>query len=184
MGNALRDQLLKAGLVNEKQVKQATKEKHKEAKRQHGQVKTEGADETNLRIQRAKEEKIERDRQINQQRQLEAEKKALLAQIRQLVEQNKQAKGEGDTPYNFVDLGKVKRLYVSDQNRQRIIAGQLTIVRLEKDYELVPPETAEKIKARLADCVVVQNEPKRQAVTETSPDDPYAQFQIPDDLIW
>ncbi len=184
MGNALRDQLLKAGLVNEKQVKQATKEKQKEAKRQHGQVKSEVPDAEALRIQRAKEEKIERDRQINRQRQLEAEKKALLAQIRQLVEQHKHEKGEGDTPYNFVDQGKVKRMYVSEPVRQRIVAGQLAIVRLEKGYELVPPETAEKIKSRMADCVVVQNEPKRQAATETSPDDPYAKFQIPDDLIW
>lgn len=184
MGNALRDQLLKVGLVSEKQVKQATKEKHKEAKRQHGQAKTGTADEDRLRSQQAKDEKIERDRRLNQQRQIEAEKKALYAQIVQLVEQNRHPKGEGDTPYNFVDRGKVKRLYVSDSVRQRIVSGQLAVVRMEKEYELVPPETAGKIKARNADSVVVFNEPKRQQTLEASSDDPYAKFQVPDDLIW
>ncbi len=184
MGNALRDQLLKAGLVNEKQVKKAEKEKHKETISQQGRGRTDVLAEDKQRSQRAKQEKLERDRQLNQQRQIEAEKKALYAQIRQLVEQNRHPKGDGDTPYNFIDQGKVKRLYVSDQTRGRIVNGQLAIVRLEKEYELVPAETAEKIHARIADSVVVFNEPKRRETAEPSPDDPYAKFQIPDDLIW
>ena len=184
MGNALRDQLLKAGLVNEKQVKKAEKEKHKENHGQQGRGKTDALNEAKLRSERAKQEKLERDRQLNQQRQAEAEKKALNAQIRQLVEQNRQPKGDGDTPYNFIDQGKVKRLYVSDQVRSRIANGQLAIVRLEKQYELVPAETAEKIQARIADSVVVFNEPKRRETAEPSNDDPYAGFQIPDDLMW
>jgi uncharacterized protein YaiL (DUF2058 family) len=184
MGNALRDQLLKAGLVNEKQVKQAAKEKHKEALRQQGQGKTDAPNEDKLRRQREKAEQANRDRLLNQQRQMEAEKKALYAQVRQLVEQNRQPKGEGDTPFNFVDRGKVKRLYASDPVRQRIVAGQLAIVRLEKEYELVPPETAEKIRARIADSVVVFNTPKQPLTPEIKPDDPYAKFQVPDDLVW
>ena len=100
------------------------------------------------------------------------------------MEQNRQPKGDGDTPYNFIDQGKVKRLYVSDQVRSRIANGQLAIVRLEKQYELVPAETAEKIQARIADSVVVFNEPKRRETAEPSLDDPYAGFQIPDYLMW
>lgn len=184
MGNALRDQLLKAGLVDEKQVKKAVKEKHKEAVRQQGQGKDRAAEEEQRRSQRAKAEKAERDRQLNLQRQAEAEKKALYAQIRQLVEQNRQPIGEGDTPYNFVDQGKVKRLYLADPVRERVVEGQLAIVRLEKEYCLVPRETAEKIRDRVADSVVVFNEPKRQRAEEPNPEDPYAKFQIPDDLIW
>ena len=183
MGNALRDQLLKAGLVNEKQVKKAEKEKYKENHGQQGRGKTDATNEDKLRTERAKQEKLERDRQLNQQRQAEAGKKALNAQIRQLVEQNSQPKGDGDTPYNFIDQGKVKRLYVSDPVRLRIVSGQLAIVRLEKQYELVPAETAEKILARNADSVVVFNESKRETA-EPNTNDPYAEFQIPDDLIW
>ena len=184
MGNALRDQLLKAGLVNEKQVKKAEKEKHKENHSQQGRGKTDSHAEGKQRSQQAKQDKLERDRLLNQQRQVEAEKKALYAQIRQLVEQNRQPKGDGDTPYNFIDQGKVKRLYFSDQVRARIVNGQLAIVRLENAYELVPAETAEKIQARIADSIVVFNEPKRRETAEPSPSDPYAEFQIPDDLMW
>ena len=184
MGNALRDQLLKAGLVNEKQAKQAAKEQHKDAKRQHGQGTPDVREAEKQRIQRAKEEQMERDRKLNQQHQMEAEKKALSAQIRQLVEQNRQPKGDGDMPYNFADQGKVKRLYLSDQVRQRITNGQLAIVRLDKEYELVPAETAEKIRDRNADCVVVFNESKPKPTPEPVAEDPYANYQVPDDLMW
>lgn len=185
MGNALRDQLLKAGLVNEKQVKKAVKEKQKDIQRQQGQGKGNAQEEERQRAQRAQAEKAERDRLLNLQRQQEAEKKAIAAQIRQLVEQNRQPKEDGDTPYNFVDGGKVKRLYVSEKLRQRIGSGQLAIVRFDKGYELVPPDVAEKIQARDASHVVVLNEPHPKAAAETAPeDDPYAKYQVPDDLMW
>ena len=184
MGNALRDQLLKAGLVNEKQVKQAVKEKQKDVQRTHGQGKSTVQEEEKQRAQRAQAEKAERDRLLNQQRQEQAEKKAIAAQIRQLVEQNRQPKQDGDTPYNFVDRGKVKRLYASDKTRQRISSGQLAIVRLEKEYELVPADVAEKIAARDPDCVVLHNDPKQKPASEAIASDPYAQFQVPDDLMW
>jgi len=187
MGNALRDQLLKAGLVDERQAKKAAKEKHKDAQRQHGQGKTATAEEDRLRAQQAQAqaEKVERDRQLNQQRQEQALKKAAAAQIRQLVEQHRQTKEGGETPYNFIDCGKVKRLYLSDRVRRRIVQGQLAIVRLDQDYELVLPEIAEKIHARDANSVVVFNDPKQPAAAAPPvEEDPYAKFQVPDDLVW
>jgi uncharacterized protein YaiL (DUF2058 family) len=184
MGNALRDQLLKAGLVNEKQAKKAVKEKQKETQRQQGQGKPATAAEEAARTRQAQAEKVERDRLLNQQRQEQAQKKALTAQIRQLVEQHRLPKEEGESPYNFVDGGKVKRLYLSDSIRRRLAQGQLAIIRLDQGYELVPLETAEKIKARDADFVVVLNDAPTPAPEKTATEDPYAKFQIPDDLIW
>jgi len=184
MGNALRDQLLKAGLVNEKQAKKAAKEKQKDAQRQHGQGKPATAEEDAARARQAQAEKIERDRLLNQQRQEQAQKKALAAQIRQLVEQHRQPKEAGETPYNFADGGKVKRLYLSERLRRRIVQGQLAIVRLDQGYELVLPEIAEKIRARDADSVVVFNDTRQPAAQEAPAEDPYAKFQVPDDLIW
>lgn len=184
MGNALRDQLLKAGLVNEQQLKKAAKEKQKDAQRQQGQGKTSSQEEERQRKLKAQAEKTERDRLLNLQRQQEAEKKAVVAQIRQLVEQNRQPKEDGDTPYNFVDGGKVKRLYLSEKLRQRIGSGQLAIVRLDKVYELVPPDIAEKIASRDPNCVVLLNDAQRKQAPEATSDDPYAQFQVPDDLMW
>lgn len=175
----LKDQLLKAGLVNEKQIKQAQKEKRKE---QPHQSKASAAEEEKRR-QRAAAEKAERDRQLNAQRQQEAEKKATAAQIRQLIEANRQPKEEGEAPFNFSDGGTVKRLHLSEKMRGQIVKGVLAIVRLDGKYELVLAEVADKIRQRDAAAVVLQNEPPRRQEAEQS-DDPYAAFQVPDDLIW
>lgn len=176
----LKDQLLKAGLVSEKQIKQAQKEKRKEHPQQS---KTSAADEEKRR-QKAAADKAERDRQLNAQRQQDAEKKAIAAQVRQIIEANRQPKEQGETPFNFSDGGTVKRLYLSDKLRGQIVRGVLAVVRLDGKYELVPAEVADKIRQRDATAVVLQNEPPRKQETEATSDDPYAAFQVPDDLIW
>lgn len=179
----LKDQLLKAGLVNEKQIKQARKEKHKENRQQQGPQKNAAAAEEQRRIQQAMAEKAERDRLLNLQRKEEADRKALAAQIRQLIEAHRQPKGDGETPYNFADGNTVKRLYVSDKVRGQIVRGQLAIVRLDKQYELVPAEIADRIRERDAACVVLHNIPA-QTETKDEGDDPYSAYKIPDDLMW
>jgi uncharacterized protein YaiL (DUF2058 family) len=181
MANGLRDQLLKAGLVNEKQVKKAQQEKRKEQKQ--SQQKGGPSDEQKQRIQQAQAEKAERDRQLNLERKREQEQKAVAAQIRQLIETNRQPKGEGDTAYNFVDGNKVKRMYAADKVRAQIAKGRLAIVRLDDQYELVPPEIAEKIRQRDESAVVLLNTPQREE-KQPEADDPYAAYQVPDDLMW
>lgn len=179
----LRDQLLRSGLVNEKQVKQAQKEKCKEQQQQRQLGKGQTAvDAEALRRQRTMADKVERDRQLNQQRQEKAEQKALVAQVRQLIESHKQPYGQGDTPFNFTDGGKVKKLYLERQVRDQLVRGQLAVVKLDDHYELVPRETAEKIRLRHAGTLILLNDAK--AHNEPAVDDPYASYQVPDDLIW
>jgi uncharacterized protein YaiL (DUF2058 family) len=186
MGNALRDQLLKSGLVNDKQLKQATKEKRKEDRQKHGQ-KQSGPDESALRAERIAQEKAqkaERDRELNLQQKQAAEQKALHAQLRQLVETHRQPTGDGgDIAYSFSDGGKVKRLYVTGDVRDRLSAGRLVIVRCDERYELVFPDIAERIRGRDPDAIVLWNVPP-PAVEDSAAEDPYAKYQIPDDLIW
>lgn len=182
MGNALRDQLLKVGLVNEKQLKQAAKDKRKEDQRIQGQGRTAELEEEQRRKRQEQADKIERDRKLNQQRQRQAEQKALAAQVRQIVEQNRQPKGDSDTPYNFVDGAKVKRLYISDEAREKLSQGLWAVVRMDRQYELVTREIALKVRERDAASVVVLNEPSQ--APEANSDDPYAQYRIPDDLMW
>lgn len=179
----LKDQLLKAGLVNEKQLKKAQQEQRKEERQNQGPGKSSTAAEAKLRQQKALAEKAERDRQLNSQRKEEQEKKAGAAQIRQLIETHRQPQGDGEIPYNFTDANKVKRMYVSDKVREHLIRGRLAIVRLDDQYELVPPEIAERIRQRDATCVVLQNAPP-SAESVDDRDDPYAAYQVPDDLMW
>lgn len=176
----LRDQLLKSGLVNEKQVKKVQKEKHKEQKTPQGKsIVT----EEKQRLQQAQVEKTERDRLLNLQRQAEAEKKALAAQSRQLIEAHHIERKEGETPFNFTDAGKVKKLYLENTLRDKVVRGQVAIVRLDRQYEFVPRETAEKILQRDPSVLILLNEVAGGNEPSTTPD-PYADFQVPDDLIW
>jgi uncharacterized protein YaiL (DUF2058 family) len=49
------------------------------------------------------------------------------------------------------------------------------------EYELLPAAAAEKIMQRDASVIVLLNRDERATVDE---DDPYADYQIPDDLMW
>ena len=95
---SLQEQLLKAGLADKSKAKQARSEKRKKQK-----LKNKGAavelDASKVAAQAAAEAKKERDRELNQQRKAEADKKAVVAQIRQLITTNQQPKGENVVVY-------------------------------------------------------------------------------------
>jgi uncharacterized protein YaiL (DUF2058 family) len=65
--------------------------------------------------------------------------------------------------------------------REQIAIGHLAIVKLNRHYEVVSAEVAEKIKARDVASVIVHNTTVPAAENK---DDLYANYQVPDDLIW
>ncbi len=178
MSNSLQSQLLKMGLVDEKRVKQVKKEKHKQAKQRGKKALT--TDEAGRLAQQAAAEKAERDRELNRQRKEEAERRALAAQVRQLIEVNRLPRDEGEIAYHFSDDGKVRSLYVTEQVQLQLGLGRLAIVRLDEQYELVPSAVAEKIGQRDGACVILCNEQDQ----DCDEDDPYSEYRIPDDLMW
>lgn len=180
MAKSLQDQLLKAGLVDTNQARKSKSDKRKQVQQQR-KNKVAVTDQNKLQLEKARSEKIERDRQLNLQRQHQAEQKALAGQIKQLILTNRQELGKDGEAYNFVDQGKVKRLYISEDVRQQLTNGRLAIVKLDQQYELVPKPVAEKIKAHDATLVIVIND---QNGHDSADDDAYADYQIPDDLMW
>jgi uncharacterized protein YaiL (DUF2058 family) len=178
---SLQDQLLKSGLVSTAQAKSAKSDKRKQTQQQRKNNVT-VADEVKELAIKAQAEKVERDRELNQLRQQQEQHKQLLAQVKQLIELNRQTKDADGLAYHFSDNNKIKTLYVSEAMREQIIRGQLAIVKLEEAYEVVSAEVAKKISLRNAASVIVSNEPRVNAVDNT--DDPYSAYQIPDDLIW
>ena len=175
---SLQDQLLNAGLVDKKKVKQLGKEKRQNAKQNKGKPQI---DEAKLAAERALAEKAARDREINQQRNAEAERKAIAAQIVQLISVNKLDRRGGETAYQFSDGKKIKKLLVSELQYQQLVKGLIAVTRLREGYELVPAAIAEKIQQRDASAVLVLNTQSKETLAE---DDPYADYQIPDDLMW
>ena len=179
MGNSLRDQLLKAGLVDEKQVKNANKAKYKKTKQQRNK-KAVSVDESKLQAKRALEEKAARDRELNRKLQEAAAQRAIDAEIRQLIEQNRQPKDDGELVYNFTDDKTIKSILVSEAMRRQLSDGRMAIVSLDEHYEIVPAPAAEKVAARDEKRVILHNSPEPRG----NKDDPYSEYQVPDDVTW
>ena len=96
-----------------------------------------------------------------------------------MVQQNRQDKGKGDIAYNFTHNNKIERIHVSAKVQEHLMAGRLVIVRIGEATELVPRVIADKIAERDASLVV-----QVKKAAEVDPDDPYAAYKIPDDLMW
>ncbi len=176
---SLQEQFLKAGLVDKKKVKQANQEKSQQKKVER-RTGTQTVDEVRLAALETQRKNAERARELNAQRDAAATQKAIMAQIVQMVQQSRQSKGAGDIAYNFTHDNKIKRIYVSAAVQANLIAGRLVIVCQGENTELVPRVIADKIAERDPSLVVRVN----KTSTEIDADDPYAAFQIPDDLMW
>ncbi len=179
MNNPFQDQLLKAGLVTKKQVQKAKQDKNRKKKQQHSK-KEKVVDETRLKAQQAAAEKAKRDRELNKKKEEQARQKAISIEINQLIISNCLARDENcEVVYNFEHNKKVKRIYINAEMKQQIIQGKLGIARIEGRYELVPQTIAEKIQQRNEKRVVIFDD--QEVVDENNP---YADYQIPDDLTW
>ncbi len=176
---SLQDQLLKAGIVDQKKAKKIGKEKRKQARQiPKGEALV---NESKEQAQRALAQKADQDRQRNKLRQAQEDKKAIHAQVIQLIKTNTIDRRGGETAYQFTDDKKIKKIYVTTQLQNELSKGQLAIVKLADEYTLVPRKIAEKIIQREEHIVIFQNTDEK---TEVDVDDPYADYQIPDDLMW
>jgi len=176
---SLQEQLLKAGLTTKDKATKINSAKRKDARiaRKH---KVEAVDESKLAAQQAIAEQAERARQLNQEKNAKAAEKAIQAQIRQLIEVNNQPRGKATIKFNFSDKGTIKSLEVSNLVHRHLTNGQLAIATLDGLYYLVPKAVANKIHERSPEYLVLMND-STEAIDE---DDPYAGYEIPDDLMW
>ena len=126
-------------------------------------------------------EKAARDRELNERRKQKAERKALRAQVKQLIDDNRLHRGDAELGYHFEDNKKIRKLYVTDSQLQQLSKGQLDIVKFDGSYDLVPAAVAQKIAERDAVCVIPR---KQEQAAAPEADDPYADYQVPDDLMW
>jgi uncharacterized protein len=177
IGGSLQDQLKQAGLVTDKQIRKANKGMHRQEMRVKKGVEV---DEARLEVQQAQALKQAKDREKNEQIRIAAEKKALAAQVKQLIALNSQRQ-VGDIEYNFTEQNKVKKLFVSALNKTQLNKGHLAIVKHDDNYDLVPEKVARRIMDRLDGVVLYLYDRTQDEIDE---DDPYKDFQIPDDLEW
>lgn len=179
MSMSLRDQLIQAGLVSEKQARAATE--HKRAP-QVSRKKPPPVSDQQRRLQQAQADKTARDQALNRKQLEKAERRARRAEVRQLVEQHRVAPIESEDWFNFVDGSKIKRIAVTPAIRASIQGGDLAIVRSDNRYDLVPAAAAERIRERDPSALVKADSAVLAATPAT--DAEYHEFVVPDDLMW
>lgn len=185
MNSSLRDQLLKVGLVTEDKVRHASQADEQRRKQQKNKGKSLASTAPAGPAQRAQAEKFARDQELNRRQQEKAQRKALRAQIEQLIEQACLPRLESEDYYGFVEAGKIRRIAVDAERRVKIICGELAIVRYKGHHEVVPAEAAQRIRER-DEHAVISRDDKHDDKKEDPPaaDDPYKDFVVPDDLTW
>ncbi len=177
MSKSLQDQLLKLGIVSKKQANTVKKEKHKQKKTK---AKSTEASESKTIAQEARQKQKKRSQKLNRLQNIERKEKESAARIRQLIEKNRLTINEGDFPYNFSDENKIKKIYITKELAGNLGNGNLAIVRQAGEYQIIPSGIARKIQEVNKNLVVLLHTKKKNAEGE----DPYADFQVPDDLMW
>lgn len=184
MAGSLFDQLKKAGLVDDKKAQKAKREKYQQTKQSKGKKgQTSTLNEAAQLALKASQEKAERDLQLNLERKQQQEQRAALAELRQIIDSNRISGFEGEFAYNFADGKAVKTIHVNKKSQRSLMAGAVRLARSGESYVLIPSEAAERIEQRDATVLI----PLTSDVDESlSQEDRayYAQFEIPDDLIW
>lgn len=179
---SLQDQLLNAGLIDTKKAKQVNKEKRKKANVER-RTKEPTVDEAKVAAEAARQEKVARDKALNREREEQAQQKAIVAQIKQLIQNHSKPKreGKGEVDYHFTDGTKIKKMIVSASVEKQLLNGVLVVSKIDDTYHLVPSVVANKIAQRDASFIIPVI---TSAQVTPDDDDPYKDYLIPDDLMW
>lgn len=174
----LQEQLLKAGLVTSKKAAKV----ERTAKKSRVQAR-----EARAAVEENKKAQLERDKQLSEQQKQAALAKEYKAQVKQLIEMNRITIANGDIGFNFTDGNLIKKIFVDKLTQAQLINGRLAIARLlvdnnsEGEYTIIPASVADKIAQRDASSIVLHS---ALSAEEQDEDDPYADFKVPDDLMW
>lgn len=179
MSQSLQDQLLKAGAVKPKQAKKARREKAQEqaAGRKSGQ--SAGDASIQAEIAAAEAAKREHDRRLNAQQKARREAREQDHAIMQIISRNR-IEADGDIAYSYSIGKRIRRLLVSQSQQRDLAAGRLAIVRHQEQSALVPADVGRRLMERIPEQVWLVT----AADEAPDPDDPYADYPVPDDLMW
>jgi uncharacterized protein YaiL (DUF2058 family) len=181
---SLQDQLLKAGLTTKQKARQANSDQRKKNKQKRSGVEH-GAtlqEQVKQDLVKSKEEKKAKDNAINDQKKQALADKEQLLRIKQILIHHQLKNVAGDNEYNYTFNNKIKKLPLDNPTYAALVNGRLSLCGLEETTYIVTRETADKLAALDASVILVQNE--KVIDEKIDEDDPYADYQIPDDLMW
>jgi len=180
--NPLQEQLIKAGLAKKSKAAEVAREQNKA---RHGKGPAAPSD-IQLEAERARAEKVEHDRALAAERKAKARIAELRAQARQIIADRKVPRS-GESEYRFTADGAIRTLLINEDLRRKLSSGALVIARIDESYELLPRAAAEKVRERDARMIVLdhgQHAGSEPAAASSEDDAYYAQFKVPDDLVW
>ncbi|WP_394129896.1 DUF2058 domain-containing protein [Shewanella maritima] len=183
MANALQDQLLKAGLASKQKVRDV-----KTQKRRNKKAKVDdGSAALKAQIAQQKAHQVEKDRALNEQRFAQAMEKG---QVRGLITEFTRCaisiEKDADIKFNYTLANKIHSVYLTEDLQKQLLNGSLGIVRHEDKSYLVPHKLAERVNLLVPDwCGYLWDASTAESNEQVSDeDDPYAGYEIPDDLMW
>lgn len=176
--SSLRDQLLKAGLVTEEQVKKAEtkpkpssrpkKNNNKSKPRSNASQsknadakpkKRELSDLERFYKERDSTEKAEKEAQDRQRKEAARIRKQNRAKIGALIRNNMQNDEAAELRYNFVVGSSVKYLFVTEAQQDLLSAGKLAIAFLGEKRCLITPDVADQILEIEPSRIIIRFEP-------------------------
>ena len=181
---SLQDQLLKAGLTTKQKTRQANADKRKKNKQQRSGVHHDASLQEQVKqdLAKAKAEKQAKDNALNEQKKQQLAEKEQGLRIKQILIHQQIKNVKGDNEYNYTFDNKIKKLSLDTMTHKALVNGRLSLCGLDETTYIVTRETAEKLAALDPNVVLVQND--MIADEQVDEDDPYADYQIPDDLMW
>ena len=192
MARSLRDELLKAGLVTNEQA--ARVERGSRISSKPARDRTNGRSRSNAPRRAAGQSANRGPRESPQQRAAapapvpspvpdpEERVRQLNIEIRRILDaEAEKPEPEGDTPFHFARGDRLKRLYVSADQRMRLSAGELAIVGFRGRHHLVPLAAGERVRELRPEVFVfiAAGEAGADAAVEG-----YEGFEVPDELMW
>ena len=211
MANSLQDQLMKAGLASADQARTTNTKKRKQRKSgkprddtAHKAVVVRRAGEADhARTLNAKKEAERKDRETRLRIRdliLAASAKAGKATPKKAPDSDKsdeskptadkskdESSSAADVPYNVLHGSKVRRIYITAAQREGLGMGKLAIATAKGRHHVIPMQLADEIMQLMPDYFVYRPQladKNSSAESSTDVDDPYKDYEVPDDLMW
>lgn len=123
---------------------------------------------------REKEEQKSADQARRRKQAEDRKRREINKKIREIVKDRRLNVDDAEVPRNFMYRERIRKIYVTSEQNQALIKGELGLVYLSGGYHVLDRETLEQVRAFAADHVV--------DFESTSEDE--EEFPVPDDINW
>jgi len=189
MGKSLQDQLKSLGIVGKaKDEKKGPQQKTKRRPQSPSPQKNAAAqavvrEERDVLGKQVREKRKIREREDEAARAEKLRRRAAETEAREYLEAHRVERLEDGLSYRFNMQGMIRRIFVTQEVADQLSAGTMGIVVAGEAIDVVPTDIAQKVGELSERVTVIINDPA-SGQDGDDPDDPYSEYQVPDDLVW